>query len=214
MPKPLILFDIDKTLIDTDRLRALLKQNLAQLLGRSEDEVADAFLEYGSNLPDNTAFHPEELLKLFSQRFHTPIEPLRDAFYEPSRFQQALYPEVVDVLSKLRHQGYTLGLYSQGELAWQEHKMLANNLLEFFDKNHRYIKREKADPAIIENLPENTIIIDDKPGIIAFLETFPHVIPLHIVRERANHVGEYTLSTLNDLLPILDSLRNSGSSQQ
>ena len=70
MPKPLILFDIDKTLIDTDRLRALLKQNLAQLLGRSEDEVADAFLEYGSNLPDNTAFHPEELLKLFSQRFH------------------------------------------------------------------------------------------------------------------------------------------------
>ena len=131
MPKPLILFDIDKTLLDTDLMRELLKEGLAQTLGVSENEIAEVFLEYGNSLSDNTAFHPEELLKLFSTRFHTPLEQLRDAFYEPSRFQRALYPEALEVLSKLRNQGYTLGLYSQGELAWQEHKMLVNNLMEF-----------------------------------------------------------------------------------
>lgn len=204
--KPLILFDIDMTLLNTDILKALLKQSLAQALQKSEAEITDCFVEYASTLPDHTSFQPEGFLKLVSQKFHAPIEKLRDIFYEPTRFQKALYPEVIEVLSALRNQGYTLGLYSQGALAWQEHKILVNNLMEFFDQAHQYIKREKADQAIIENLPENTIIIDDKPEIISFLETFPNVIPLHIVRDNPNHVGEYTLSSLNDLFPILDSL--------
>jgi hypothetical protein len=136
-----------------------------------------------------------------------PVKKLAIVFHQPVNFQQALYPEVRDVLTKLKQAGYPLGLYSQGFRDFQEHKILANNLMEFFSPAHRYIKREKMDPTLIESLPENTIIIDDKAEVIAFLEPFPNIIPLHMVREAKNQLGEYTLSTLNDLFPILTSLR-------
>lgn len=215
--KPLILFDIDRTLIDTNQLRILQRKTLAKALEISEDEIADAYLEYYGTMEETYGFRPRDFLGLLTRRCHLPIEKLNDIFFHPKNFQQVLYPEVLAVLTKLRQQNYTLGLYSMGETEFQEHKIIVNNLINFFDSKHRYISEDKTDKKmrkIIESLPENTIIIDDKPEIMAFLEHFPNIIPLHIVRNAKSHAGEYTLSSLNDLWPILDSLSNSGGSEK
>jgi hypothetical protein len=80
--------------------------------------------------------------------------------------------------------------------------------MKFFTEHQRYLKMEKMDPQLIENLPEGTIIIDDKAEVIDFLGKFPNIIPLHLVRNSQGAIGEYTLSTLNDLFPILRELRH------
>lgn len=204
--KPLILFDIDKTLIDTDALRLLQRETLAQALGVSSQDIADRFMKYYGTLKDTSDFAPSDFLPYLSRTYQTSLENLREVFFAPLNFQKVLYPDVVEVLSHLRNQGYTLGLYSQGDQEFQEHKMLANNLLTFFEKPHRHIMREKMDPSLIENLPENTVIIDDRVEVVQFLEQFPNAIPVRMVRDASSPLGYYTISSLRDLFPILDGL--------
>jgi len=206
-PKPLILFDIDKTMIDREQLRILQRRTLAEALNCTEDEVANAFVEYYGGIDKTSDFNPDNFLSFLAKKFQFSLKKLTDIFFQPANFQQVLYGDVVEVLSKLRNQDYPLGIYSQGNRRFQEHKLLANNLMKFFDKNHRYISEAKMDPEIIADLPANTIIIDDAPAVIAFLEKFPNVIPLHMVRDAEEKpTGKNTLSGLSDLLPLLDSL--------
>lgn len=204
--KPLILFDIDQTLVDTEILRTTLTRALAKVVNISPDEMRAHIHEYYQTLSETEALEPKKMLAFLSRRLQVSAKTLADVFFAPQWYQQALYPEVIEVLGQLRQDAYPLGLYSQGHRDFQEHKLLANNLMDFFDPRYRFISLLKTDPSVIENLPENTVIIDDRPSVIEFLEKFPNIIPLHIVRDERPPMGEYTLSTLRDLLPVLTGL--------
>lgn len=210
----LILFDIDMTLINRIKLAELQNKTLAKLLGISEDEIVGAFEEYYETLNETSDFNPDDLLVFLAKKFQFSLDKLRDTFYDPHNFQQVLYPEVLSVLSKLRDLGYQLGLYSEGFEAFQKIKLQANNLLEFFDPQFSFILKRKRDRAVIKSLPEGTVIIDDRETVMLFLKEFPHVIALHLVRNLNKPEGEKTLSTLNDLLPILAGLRDASGSEQ
>ena len=112
--KPLILFDIDETLINTDQLRILQRKTLADTLQKSDEDIANCFIEYYGDLEKTSDFDPDEFLAFASEKFGFPLEKLKDAFFQPTNFQMVLYPEVVETLANLRNKGYTLGIYSQG----------------------------------------------------------------------------------------------------
>jgi phosphoglycolate phosphatase-like HAD superfamily hydrolase len=210
--KPLILFDIDKTLINTEQLKVLQMASLAEHLNSDAKTIDKIRLEeYYSQLEETSDFRADEFLAFLAKKFQTSLEDLQDVFYHPKNFQAVLFPEVKEILGKLHNEGYPLGLYSEGEKKYQEHKLQTNNLLQIFAHQHRYVLARKMDKKVIANLPENTVIIDDKAAVIDFLKHFPNVIPLHLVRNAENLYGEYTLSSLSDLLPILDSLGHAGS---
>lgn len=204
--RPLILFDIDQTLIDTEILRVSVRGALGAAVGISADEMRVHINEYYATLQKTETLEPKKLLAFLSRRFQTSSKKLADIFFNPEWYQRALYPEAIEVLGQLRREGYTLGLYSQGHRDFQEHKLLANNLMDFFDPRYRFISLLKTDHILVENFPENTLIIDDRPDVIEFLQKFPHIIPLHIVRSEQPPVGEYTLSSLRDLFPVLTGL--------
>lgn len=205
-PTPLILFDIDRTLINTDVMKSLICAGLALELGISEEKAIESFKENYAEFQKNN-FSPEKFLQFFAREYQHSLEKLKDVLFDPHHFQAALYPEVISVLTTLRNQGYTLGLYSEGDPGFQEHKMLANNLMEFFDTKHHHISRNKKDPAVVENLPEGTVIVDDTSAVIEFLEQHPHLIAVQIIRKNNQQpLGPYAISSLSELLPLLDSL--------
>ncbi|OGJ37659.1 MAG: hypothetical protein A2383_04055 [Candidatus Pacebacteria bacterium RIFOXYB1_FULL_39_46] len=207
--KSLILFDIDRTLFNTPLFVDKQLQKLTQTLDTDSQKLQKNFQSYLASLTDTTHFSPDNFTTYLAKYYQHDVKKVREAFYHSSNFDSTLYPEVKEVLQKLQQDGYTLGIFSQGFIDFQLKKLTENNLLDFFDPQHRYILREKADPKLIENLPENTVIIDDKITIITFLERFPHIIPLHIVREPEKPIGEYTLLNLQSLFPILAQLRHS-----
>jgi phosphoglycolate phosphatase-like HAD superfamily hydrolase len=208
MPKPLILFDIDQTLFNTPQFIKVMRQQLAEVLKISPQELEDVIEKYLTDLPHAADFSPNHYLAFMAKKYHADLTKLEAIMYDKTNFGSALFPETLSVLLRLKEEKYPLGLYSEGVLEWQTNKLKANNILEFFEPQHRHILPRKMDRSLLESIPEGTLIIDDKPAIIEFLQEFPQVIPLHIVRDNTKPTGEYTLSSLNDLFAILDSLRD------
>lgn len=210
--KPLILFDIDNTIIDMEALRILQREIIANALHISFDEAEDNFLEYYGTLDDSSDFSPQNLLKFLAEKNNADYDQLLTIFLKPENFQKVLFPEVRKVLTGLKKDNYQLGIYSQGNPQYQPHKLAANKLLEFFDPNRIYISERKMDSELINSLPANTIIIDDRAEVIEFLNNFDNVIPLQIIREVSDVMGPYVLNSLTDLFPMLDRLSHSENS--
>ncbi|MFH2118112.1 MAG: HAD hydrolase-like protein [Candidatus Paceibacterota bacterium] len=207
--KPLILFDIDGTLIDTLKVVKNHFLNFAKVFKVTPDKVEQVFKSYLSSLDNSTDFSPAGCIAYLAEYHQADANQVESIFYHSDNFGSVLFPESRKVLQKLQAEQYTLGIFSEGFADFQERKLTENNILDFFYPEYRYILRRKMDTKLIESLPENTIIIDDKTTVITFLEKFPNIIPLHIVREVNSPTGEYTLSSLNDLFPILAQLSNS-----
>ncbi|HEX9817585.1 MAG TPA: HAD hydrolase-like protein [Patescibacteria group bacterium] len=205
---PLILFDIDETLMNTTQFVNGQFVELAKLFGKDAENVKKVFTTYWSGLESNTDFSPEDCIAYLANHYQHNKAEVERVFYHPQIFGAALFPEVKSVLKKLQTMKISLGIYSEGFESFQQRKLQANGILRFFEPNYRRVLRRKMDPKVIKSLPKNTIIIDDKAEVIAFLEPFPNIIPLHLTRGVENQVGGYTLSSLNDLFSILDSLRD------
>lgn len=207
--KNLILFDIDDTLINTKLLKKLQMETLANTLGVSPSEIENFRLIYLDSLKRTSDFFTNDYLQQLANYYNFSFLDLKKTFWHPLNFQKCLFPESIEILSKLKNKKYLLGVYSEGFLEFQNHKLKVNNLLEFFLPLHTYILRRKMDPKILNSLPKGTIIIDDKPSIIDYLKKFSNIIPLHIVRDikpQINKNNKNIISNFNELLPFLDKL--------
>lgn len=219
MHKPLILFDIDQTMFDTPRVIRKHVVSLARLAGTSVEKAQEVLSKYRNSLNSQVEFTPQNYFQHAAAQLNLSADAVAQNFYNSDdNFQSALYPEVRETLSVLQKEAYPLGVYSEGNLAFQETKLKSTGIFDFFLPEHRHILPYKREPKLLESLPENTIIIDDKPVIVEFLTQYPHLIPLHLVRtDRDAHenganaahtpVGVYTLTTLHDLWPILETLK-------
>ena len=208
MTKPLILFDIDETLINTTQFVNQYFVDFPKLVNTTAEDIKNTLQNYQNTLKGPTDFNPDDCIRFFAAHYQHDVKEIEKVFYHPDNFGSASFPETEEVLNKLKQMDYVLGIYSEGFTSFQERKLTDNGIEGFFNKDQLYILRRKMDPKIISNLPANTIIIDDKPEVITFLEKFPNIIPLHINRKATNPLGKYTLTSLNDLFSILDSLSN------
>ncbi|NCN45540.1 MAG: hypothetical protein COU63_02545 [Candidatus Pacebacteria bacterium CG10_big_fil_rev_8_21_14_0_10_36_11] len=210
---PLILFDIDDTIINTQLLKRLQVKTMALATDSPIAQIEKFRLEYLNNLESGSDFSTDDYLQKLGKKFQVPFVELKEAFWHPRNFELCLFPEVRDVLATLRHEKYSLGLFSEGYQDFQEHKLRVNGLLEFFDSNQRHILRRKLNPTVIESLPKGTIIIDDKQSVIEYLEQFPHIVALRIVRDpqQAKELltSRYTLLDLRELIPLLGNINYS-----
>ena len=196
----IILFDIDGTLLNTNKLRNSITQSLINTLQTTEKIFSEVAQKYTSTLESSTDFNPEDYIKLLAKNYNFHPEKLRKTFYERRLFLNSLFPEVIRVLELLSKK-YKLGVLSEGFEKYQNQKLLLTSIQKYFDNNFKYIFRRKTLKESILRLPVKSIIIDNNLKVVEKLFSEGRLEVFWINREnRTSHKRIDTLFNLEQLL--------------
>lgn len=204
--KPIILFDVDKTLIDTSRLfKNLILTELAHKTNQSVEELMSKEQDYTASLPKYTDFDPNNFLRFVTG--DADVETLaNETVYNQAFHQQAVFADAKPTLSALLP-NYQLGVFSEAVEYWQEQKLALAGLTPFFSPSLVFIWRRKTDPTQLAVLPKPVIIIDDNPEVIGELTKVDGITPIWINRINSSaSVNATTITTLSELPSVLSTL--------
>lgn len=173
MDKGIILFDIDRTLLDTDKMSRDRNEAVMKALQVNESGKIDkAKEEYRKTLVNEREYDPAGYAKTLGKIFgEKSVELILDIYYGSKYgkiYRNAVFPEVHKVLAKLKG-NFRLGIFSEGTAKFQNHKFNSLDLKDFFDKELIFILDAKDDLEIINKIPRNAIVVDDKEKICEFL---------------------------------------------
>lgn len=173
MKKPVILFDLDRTVFDTSKMSKTFDQLMLKILGNPEiEEFKKVKSDYKATLKRDREFVPEDYVKALSEKFDPlKYQELLDVIFSEkyvSIYKESVFPETIELFEKLKD-NHTLGLYSEGTLHFQIHKFESTGLGKYLDKNLIFIVEAKDEPDVIGNLPKDCVIVDDKEIICKYL---------------------------------------------
>ncbi len=171
--KGIILFDIDRTIFDTNKLSVLLESGISKVIKKaSVEEVRDAKKEFVSSLSADREFDPENLITFLCQKFDFYDRgSLMDVYYSTENkfwYKDLVFPEVYEIIKKLKSK-YRLGVYSEGTKRFQNYKFNSMGISNLLDKDLIYIFEHKTNPESIFKIPKEAIIIDDKESVCEYL---------------------------------------------
>ncbi|MBI4009552.1 hypothetical protein HY357_04920, partial [Candidatus Roizmanbacteria bacterium] len=97
--KKVILFDIDRTILNTERVMKIFIEEMLRILGNPHiSEFLKAQEEYLRQLTHDREFVPEHYVKRISRKFRFPDEQaLISVFFSPDNqhiYEESVYPEV------------------------------------------------------------------------------------------------------------------------
>jgi FMN phosphatase YigB (HAD superfamily) len=168
MPDPNIvfLFDVDNTLLDTDRVTADLHAYLAEQIGKDESQYYFAVFEdlrtelgyadYLGALQQYRLSHPQDTdivnVSLFLLGYH---------------FANRLFPNSIDAVEHVKQFGAAV-ILSDGDVVFQPHKIENSGLWEVFNgKVLLYIHKEQELDAVETRFPaDHYVMVDDKLRIL------------------------------------------------
>lgn len=171
--KKIILFDIDRTLLDTDKTSVLHNECIAKILKTDDlEKIKSVKSNYKSTLSNEREYKAEEYLKILVKEFNSEkLEDLLDVYYGEKykyTYKDAVYPEAVSVLEKLKS-NYRLGIYSEGANGFQDNKFESMGISEYFEKDLTFILEAKDTVEAIKKIPNGAVVVDDKERICEFL---------------------------------------------
>ncbi len=197
--KPSILFDIDLTLFDADLFRLNVYPRLAETIKISLPEFNGTLAAYTNALEKSSDFLPNRFLRHIAKDHSFPFQQLYNTFFNPQNFINALYPDTVPGLQKL-FPGRSLGIYSEGYREFQTTKLRLSGILDYFNPDLMHIHRRKIDPAVLNCLPNDSVIVDDRPEMISGLIPYPNITPVWLNRkDDATHPTVKTIHSLTEL---------------
>ena len=212
MNKKIFLFDMDRTIFDTETLGKNFKQSLVDVTQKSIEEIEKINKTYKLGLESSTDFDPDKFLKKVEKETKVDLETLNQAFFSSKNF--VLYPETKEKLNKLLNEGYSLGIFSEGVYEWQMKKLILTGIIDFFDKNFIFIGRRKQNDDFIKKLPDGAIIVDDKKEVVEKLKNLNRFKVIWI--NRINDEKIQGVKTIKSLLEIIEEKDDSddGSGEQ
>jgi phosphoglycolate phosphatase-like HAD superfamily hydrolase len=181
MKKVTILCDIDLTLIDTAKLRALTSSALIKFLKVDKKDYEAVSEKYARGLKSSTDFNPQHCLKCLSSEFGKNVNSLKKIFYNPKYYRRSLFTETASVLGKLFKKEIKLGIFSEGFKKFQRKKLKNSGILKFFDRKNIFIFRRKTKKSSVIALPKNSIIIDDNLAVLEEIEELSNSKKLKLV---------------------------------
>lgn len=198
--KPIILFDIDFTLIDSAKLREKIWKKEETLLRVSYRMLKELQNAYTKKLAKSTEFNPQTYIRYLSTELDCKQQPLLDLYFsQHGNYRQALYAEVTSSLRFLKRM-YRLGIFTEGFREFQLAKLKLSGLLPFFEADIIFIHRRKLTSTAISRLPKGSIIVDDNPEVISALSKFPHITPIWLNRKDSKkHPRIRTIRSLKEL---------------
>lgn len=165
-PGPVILFDVDNTLLDNDQVQADLRDDLSRRVG---DEASAAYFEILEELRGELGY-VDYLGALQRYRVaHKPDPRLLEVshFLIDYPFADRLYPGALDVVRRLAGVG-TVAILSDGDVVFQPRKVRRAGLWEAFaGKVLIYIHKEQELADVEARLPASRyVLIDDKLRVL------------------------------------------------
>ena len=202
-----ILFDIDKTIFNTPFwLKELVNAALIARLGITVAEFETTSNQYHSTLEKYTDFNPAELLPHLGKTYGVSTAELSEIFYRREFFAQALYPDVMPMLTELKNQGHVLGIFSEGNEAYQRTKLRETGLDQFLNPEYVFICKRKEQPEVLEQLQSGWVIVDDNKKVITTLREKTATAPVWMNRyQQTDFTHISTITSLTELAGILGS---------
>jgi phosphoglycolate phosphatase-like HAD superfamily hydrolase len=163
---PVILFDVDNTLLDNDRVQADLRDDLSRTVG---PEASAAYFEILEDLRGELGY-VDYLGALQRYRVTHPPDPRLlevSHFLIDYPFAERLYPGALDVVRRLSGVG-TVAILSDGDVVFQPRKVRRSGLWDAFaGKVLIYIHKEQELADVEARLPASRyVLIDDKLRIL------------------------------------------------
>ena len=204
LPKKIILFDVDKTLIDTTNLfkekivAVILKEcNLTQIEYESLQD------DYQATLDKYTDFEPQGLLQFITKK--NDVSHLYERAFGTKQFYlDSVFNDVLPVLNQVKSE-CRLGIFSEAVPSWQKFKLEMADLSRHFEPELLFISRRKTEQSFLKALPEAAYIIDDNPQVITELQAFNLVQPIWLNRvEDKTKLSVPTITNLYQLPTVLE----------
>jgi phosphoglycolate phosphatase-like HAD superfamily hydrolase len=171
--KGIILFDIDRTIFDTDAFSKALELELWKVTkNASVEDIQEAKREFISSLIADREFDPEKFIEFLCGRFDLKNQSkLLSVFYNPKDkrwYSNFVFPETFEVFTKLRN-NFRLGIYSEGTKKFQNYKFKSMKISNYLDKDLVLILDHKTNSKALAIIPPDSIIVDDKRSVCEYL---------------------------------------------
>lgn len=173
MQKGIILFDIDRTLLDTDKSLEDHDNEILKVLGsENKNKLQNIRKQYIKSLKNSREYDAEELLSKICRKFNFDnLQKLVDVYLKKENwfiYKNAIYPDVKITLAKLLGD-CRLGVFSEALPKFQINKFHAMDLDKYFDPELILILPAKDNLEAIQKIPKGAIVVDDKLTICEFL---------------------------------------------
>lgn len=200
-----LLFDIDKTLFNTQKLMGkYILPTLSTFYGKDLETFTEQSKAYWEGLAKPTLFNPEEFLTFLVDKFGQSSDQLRPLFFNANAFSSSIYEDVIPALETLAERDYALGIYSEGVTHYQLAKLKLSELSVYFDPDLLFITNDKLAPDFIETLPMDSIVIDDRSDVVSVLAQHSRVEPLWLNRDnRDKDPQAKTIHSLSEILEVI-----------
>lgn len=193
-----ILFDIDRTLIDTDKLIKATNWAMADRFGRSIEETVKVVDDYVKSLNYKNDYYPKDLAIFISNKWKLEPKEVLRTYWNKTLFSESIFEDTEKVLNNLKRD-CLLGIFSEGYRDFQSFKLEANGINGYFRPEITYIKRRKMNDNFVNNWGEVTVI-DDDLGVVDFLVKFKKVEVVWINRkDKTKHPKVRTIFSLEEL---------------
>jgi FMN phosphatase YigB (HAD superfamily) len=194
-----IYFDIDRTLIDSVKIRENTRNNIVIKCGISREKVEEYINEYVVTLAHKNGYSYVAMLRHLSQKSGIDFDLLKQAHDRPENFEKSLYDDVVTTLTKLKENNI-LGIYSEGWDDYQLNKLKLSGIYKFFDRDKIIISRKKLSSELVDKMG-NAIVVDDWIEVIDYLKNFPTITPIWLnLLDSKNNKTAKTIYSLSELI--------------
>lgn len=219
---PVILFDLDRTLLDVQRMGELIAQHFDHCYSDfgvkpgTFQRWADAYSAIiGStsnySLATLATFLCERMAQLTSTESDEPrlvspdpteIEAQLTAFVQLTA-NDCLYDDVVETIRALKQRGCITCLFSQGVITWQKLKFAHTELTSLIDDDLQFVSTDKTSEANLHEIQaifrergfqdRDVWLVDDKPSILQRAKNhWPELRTIQMKRRTQAAVGEAT----------------------
>jgi len=201
MTRKTILFDIDKTLLNTEVLVETINKRLANILNTEENNIKHMHHKYRRSLGSNIEYDPKDFVKfIIDSTSNGSQKKLINIYYgKDNIYEKCLFKEVDAVLKQLK-KNHTLGVFSEGIAKFQNHKFKSLGIERFLEKDRVFITSKKTTDSYLKRIPKDAIIVDDKLEIVELLDKKGFKVIWINRKSKDRHPKIPTIHNLKDLL--------------
>jgi len=170
-----VLFDIDGTLFDVTSFKNRIIEvigNFFTSIGRDDVGAKTVLSDFRRSLQTGSEYSHAGLVDFIANRFYLTKQEKERLFLALKLIEndqsQWLYPEVESIITHLRTRGVRIGIFSQSSHEAHQRRKFESVKSAFTDKLI-FIVPNKISLEVLVRLPQDALIIDDKPTVIQAL---------------------------------------------
>jgi len=187
-----ILFDVDNTLVDNDRVKADMEARIESLVA---DRAAAFWSSYEAVRQERGYVDVPRTIERFGRAFPgEPNFPRVAAELMCFPFERYLYAGALDAVAHARRLG-TAAILSDGDLVFQPAKIARSGLADAVGGNVMVFthKQEHLDEVMQRYPADRYVLVDDKPGILAAVkrQLGSRLVTVHVEQGHYAQEGEH-----------------------